>query len=527
MDIAIVTGAETPLGIRLIQRLIQLGCRVHGIGNNFAQVNFADKNFIAHAIDVSDLEVLTQTVSDILAKEGRLHILIHAIDVTPGASFENLPVGNLEAILKIGLLGPVMLTRLALPNLLRFRGKLINIIPANKSGHTASAANALIEGGLREMNNALFDRARDAGLRVTNLILKQNPTADSGASAEKLIQTRIDPETVARCVEQLLDENDPNVPNEITLYPRISACAEAALPETGLAIDPYDSVVLPPVGYAPPKQAKIPTRERDRIERTIPYTDEEMEEKIAAAIEDFETHPERFDSPPKKKNNNKQRPTKNSQVKFEANSDSNEPNEVGAKDEPAKKKRSRRRGGRNRNRERNHTANTEEKSTTVLAKDEADKTTNELSNSPDQLNAKPTKVLKAALHPNASQADKKIKIPPLAAEQIEKTTSKPEPVKNKAPDAVTASSKASLEKKLTSKRVTKKAVTKKAVKKAVAKKAVKKAAVKKAAVKKAVSKTAKKKVAVTKTAVKKAVKKVASKKAVRKPAKHKIIKPAQ
>lgn len=513
MDIAIVTGAETPLGIRLIQRLIQLGCRVHGIGNNFAQVNFADKNFIAHAIDVSDLEVLSQTVSGILEKEGRLHILIHAIDVTPGASFENLPVGNLEAILKIGLLGPVMLTRLALPNLLRFRGKLINIIPANKSGHTASAANALIEGGLREMNNALFDCARDAGLRVTNLILRQNLTADSEASAEKLIQTRIDPETVARCVEQLLDENDPNVPNEITLYPRISASAQGALPETGLAIDPYDSVVLPPVGYAPPKQAKIPTRERDRIERTIPYTDEEMEEKIAAAIEDFETHPERFDSTPEKKNNNKQRPTKNSQIKLEASSESNESSEHAATDELPKRKRSRRRGGRSRNRERNNASNTDEKPTTIPAKAEADKTTNEHSKSPDPLNTTPTKVLKAALRSNASQVDKKITIQPRAAEQIQKAVPQPEPVKNKAPDAVTASSEASLEKKLTSKRVTKKAVTKKAVKKA--------------AVKKAVSKTAKKKVAVTKAAVKQTVKKAASKKVVRKTAQQKITKSAQ
>ncbi|MEN8663099.1 MAG: SDR family NAD(P)-dependent oxidoreductase, partial [Lentimonas sp.] len=81
MDIAIVTGAETPLGLRIIEGLILQGCRVHGIGNNLSQVTYADRNFIAHAIDVSDLSAVQQTTTEILEKEGALHILIHAIDV--------------------------------------------------------------------------------------------------------------------------------------------------------------------------------------------------------------------------------------------------------------------------------------------------------------------------------------------------------------------------------------------------------------------------------------------------------------
>ena len=139
-------------------------------------------------------------MSKILEEEKSLDLLIHAIDVTPGAAFEKLPVGNLEAILKVGLLGPVMLTRLALPNLLQFRGQLINVIPANKAGHPASAVNALIEGGLREMNRAIFDQARDEGLRVSNLILRQNPEPD-GLGVQSSEQTHIDLEDVARAVE--------------------------------------------------------------------------------------------------------------------------------------------------------------------------------------------------------------------------------------------------------------------------------------------------------------------------------------
>jgi len=149
MDTAIVTGAETPLGLRIVQTLVQQGCRVHGIGNNFSKVTYADPQFKGHAVDLTDLAAVVSILEQILETEQRLDILIHAIDVTPGTAFDKLPPGNLEAILKIGLLGPVMMTRLALPNLLRFRGQLINVITANKHGHPASAANALIEGGLR------------------------------------------------------------------------------------------------------------------------------------------------------------------------------------------------------------------------------------------------------------------------------------------------------------------------------------------------------------------------------------------
>ncbi|CAA7069003.1 SDR family oxidoreductase [Lentimonas sp. CC11] len=357
MDIAIVTGAETPLGLRLIEDLIRQGCRVHGIGNNFSNVTFADKHFVAHAIDLSDLEAVARTAEAILEEEKAIHILIHAIDVTPGAAFEQLPIGNLEAILKVGLLGPVMLTRMALPNLLRFRGQLINIIPANKSGHLASAVNALIEGGLREMNTALFDKARDAGLRVTNLILRQNTVEDDGSFADKHLQTRIDADHVARTVERLLDPNEPNVPNEITLYPRLSGAAEEILPATAVPIDPYNTVVLPPKEYSPPEQEAIVTREPDHIERTIPYTDEEMEEKIASAIEDYESQPERYEEPKKnKKNKRKEREPKRARTEPSAEAtgsnaaDSEQGSEQDA--EHSKSRRGRRRGGRNRNRNR-------------------------------------------------------------------------------------------------------------------------------------------------------------------------------
>jgi len=491
MDIAIVTGAETPLGSQIIERLIRQGCRVHGIGNNLSKLNFADPNFIAHAIDVSDIEAVASTTGAILEKEKALHILIHAIDVTPGGSFEKLPVGNLEAILKIGLLGPVMLTRLALPNLLRYRGQLINIIPANKSGHKPSAVNALIEGGLREMNAALFDQARDAGLRVTNLILRQNTEFPDGTASDAILkQSRIDPEQVARTVETLLNENDPNVPAEIVLYPRLSAEAKQSLPQSTLPVDPYNAIVLPPAQYCPPEEPAIPTKQKDRIERVIPYSDEEMEDKIAAAIEDFDSNPQRYESEwqdrsrePRGKGrrgrgprsqdmreprndtaqqskSNQSNPKSTDERSSDAQNQDTNPNQS----KSAKRRRGRRRGGRNRSRER-----------------ESDGHSNQAN--PQQSNQ----------HEHTASAPQPAKPEQAAVKASEKPKRKPKPKAEAAATDQAAKAAVKAPKAVKKTTATKKAVTTQATKKTakkVAKKAVKKVAAKKApAKKKSVRKT--------------------------------------
>ena len=336
MDIAIVTGAETPLGLRTVQSLVQQGFRVHGIGNNFSKVTYADPQFKAHPVDLTDLSVAATILGKILEEEQRLDVLVHAIDVTPGAAFEKLSPGNLEAILKIGLLGPVMMTRLALPNLLRFRGQLINIITSNKHGHQASAANALIEGGLRDMNKALFDQSRDAGVRMTNCILRQNTELPGARVSDiALEQNHIDLDDVARTVEQLIDPKAVNVPSEVVLHPRLSPSAKEALPDAPLPLDAYSEVVLPPKEYSPPEQPKIPTPEKQHVERTIPYTDEEMEDKIAAAIEDFEANPHLYEQPD---------PAPNKQQSGQQQGGQQQ------EGQSRNKRRRRRRGGRNRNR---------------------------------------------------------------------------------------------------------------------------------------------------------------------------------
>jgi NAD(P)-dependent dehydrogenase (short-subunit alcohol dehydrogenase family) len=467
MDIAIVTGAETPLGLRIVQTLVQQGCRVHGIGNNFSKVTYADPQFKGHAVDLTDLDAVVSILGNILEEEQRLDILIHAIDVTPGTAFDKLPAGNLEAILKIGLLGPVMMTRLALPNLLRFRGQLINVITANKHGHPSSAANALIEGGLREMNKALFDQGRDAGLRITNCLLRQNAQL-SGAKVgdEAIAQSHINLADVTRTIVQLIDPKAVNVPAEIVLHPRLSATGEEALPAAPLPLDPYAAVVLPPKAYCPPEQPKIPTEEKQQIDRTIPYTDEEMEDKIAAAIEDFEAHPERYDQPdrPPAKQKHQGRQQQGGQQQGGQQQGGQQHQGNSQEEGQGNNKRRRRRGGRNRNKKPQDGGGPKPQDAPAPQEQRKPKPQ-------DAPESQPQKKPKPQKKPDHEVTDKPDRAP------------KPKPVKKTAEKTA---------EKTAAKKATKKAA-KKAVKKPV-KKPVKKVAKKKVAAKKAVKRKAAKEV---------------------------------
>ncbi len=484
MDTAIVTGAETPLGLRIAQTLLRQGLRVHGIGNNFSKVTFADPQFKGHAVDLTDLDAVVSILGEILAAEQRLDVLIHAIDVTPGTALDKLSIGNLEAVLKIGLLGPVMMTRLALPNLLRFRGQLINVITANKHGFQPSAANALIEGGLREMNQALFDQSRDAGLRITNCLIRQNTELSDGTVGDAtLAQAHINLADVARTIEQLLDPKAVNVPAEIVLHPRVSAGAEEALPQAPLPLDPYAAVVLPPKAYCPPEQPKIPTEKPQQIERTIPYTDEEMEDKIAAAIEEFEADPERYSqsAPPSGK----------AQVKQGDAQQENKQQQQGRRPQEGQKqnKRRRRRGGRNRNKNPQEGGAPESAENSVPDQGPEHKAQERADSSPQQ---KPPAQDAPQSRPQRRRKPAREKLP-----AVDTAPSNPAAKSDLAPKRPAAAktpedAEGSADSKPPAKKATKKAA-RKAAKKTV-KKAAKKAAKKKVATKQAAKKRAVKKV---------------------------------
>ncbi len=292
MDIAIVTGAESALGIRIVERLVRQGCRVYGLGNNFSQTTYVHKDFIATAVDITDMKATRDAIEQIVTESGGVHLLVHALDVVPATDFERLGVGNLEALMTIGLMTPVVLTRLLLPNLLQVRGQLLFALSTNKDGAPANAVAGLMEAGLRRFASELLLRHRDAGLRVSTVLLRHNTTPGNTHAADGSVQTRIHPDHAAEAIERMLSEGDPNILGELTLYPRASPAASGR-PAVLLPIDPYQHIQLPPKHKRPEEPDPIATRQPERPKPVFTISDEELEDRIAEALEDYDR-----DTPP-------------------------------------------------------------------------------------------------------------------------------------------------------------------------------------------------------------------------------------
>lgn len=459
MDTAIVTGAESALGIRLVERLVRQGCKVYGLGNNFSQIAYSHKDFIAKAVDITDLNATRECVAQIVAESGHVHMLIHALDVAPATDFEKLGVGNLEAVLTIGLTTPVVLTRLLLPNLLQVCGQLVFVLSTNKEGAAPNPTSGLLESGLRSFAAELLLRHRDAGLRVSSLLLRHNDTPGKVVAMDGRNQTRIDPDHAAEVLERILAEGDPNILGELTLYPRCSPLASAQV-GTPLPIDPYRQIQLPPKHKQAVDPAPIPTQKPERPKPTFTISDAELEDRIAEAIEDYDresrqSQPSRAQTGKPKDSSSHSSPKPN-QPKREKASQSETKTDTPQPEGERKSKRSRGRSRRQRERARRER---------------------------EQQSATPPK----EHAPEASDA----KTPPRAKEPAPKIDVKPPIAKtSRATSDNSPTPEQALAKKIAKKKTARKAATKKIATKAAKKKTARKTATKKAVGEAATQKTA-------------------------------------
>ena len=281
MDIAIVTGAASSIGLAISRKLVDLGCRVYGLGGNYAETPYSHDYFVPTPCDLSNTAEVKTKVEAILEREGNIYILVNNAKLYPSKQFlDPINLEELEMILKVNLLCPLALTRLALPSLARLGGYIINIAPTSSELARGGPAGAATAGGLKWMAEALFEECRDTGVKVTTIFPQSNrmrppettPTSEQGA------QSIIDPEAVAEAVRHIISQTDGNIITELVLRPQ--RLKEAPIPPPLLVPYPKPrpdpglpkarpqktkraAIKLKPQGAPPPSRSKSrrrPTR---------------------------------------------------------------------------------------------------------------------------------------------------------------------------------------------------------------------------------------------------------------------------
>lgn len=109
--VAIVTGHRGGIGKAVSDLLSEHGARVHG--------------FDLPEVDLRDLESIERHVQNVVAREGRVDILINNAGVTHLGNVLNTPIGETRDVLAVNLQAPFFLMRAVIPHMVRAGGGAI------------------------------------------------------------------------------------------------------------------------------------------------------------------------------------------------------------------------------------------------------------------------------------------------------------------------------------------------------------------------------------------------------------------
>ncbi|MEM7671914.1 MAG: SDR family NAD(P)-dependent oxidoreductase [Verrucomicrobiota bacterium] len=311
MDHALVLGADTRFGQSICRRLTTLGFRVFALARDFDNNPWEHPDFIKLPVDLTDTAAIAQQIDEIHGAGGLFTLVVNAVHYLPSQSeFENMPLGELEATLRLHLNLPIITARLTLSDLSQSHGNFVHIVPSSPVGSTSAVSVLAAQEPLKAALNALQNERHHTGLRITHIYpyflgttkVKEN---DDEAETVKVgidSQSRLDPESVSDVIEALITGREGNFATEIHIRPRTPRDA-SPLARTHVKPSGYAAIKLPPSEKAAPDQELIPTAKPidpiDAKNRPVTYADvidsydEEAEEEFERRISGVsETDPE-------------------------------------------------------------------------------------------------------------------------------------------------------------------------------------------------------------------------------------------
>ena len=119
--VALVTGGRSGIGQAIARRLAAEGARV------FTAQRGGDAEFEAVPADFTDTANPAQVVADLVARAGRLDVLVNNAGVMQEALAEDMSLADWERTITVNLTAPFLLIKAAMPHLRAVGGSIVNI----------------------------------------------------------------------------------------------------------------------------------------------------------------------------------------------------------------------------------------------------------------------------------------------------------------------------------------------------------------------------------------------------------------
>lgn len=148
--VALVTGGRSGIGQAIAQRLATEGARV------FTAQRAADAQFEGIEADLADAAAPAAVVAEVVARAGRLDVLVNNAGVMQEARVEDMSLADWERTIRVNLTAPFLLIKAALAHLRAARGAIVNIGSIEGLGANPShAAYCASKAGLHGLTRAV------------------------------------------------------------------------------------------------------------------------------------------------------------------------------------------------------------------------------------------------------------------------------------------------------------------------------------------------------------------------------------
>lgn len=161
--VAIVTGASSGIGEATAKQLAAAGAKVAVAARRkdrleklVGDIEKDGGTALAIETDVTDRQAGERLVKRLVDEWGQLDIIVNNAGVMLNGMVKDSPIEDWEQMVQLNLMGLIYLTRLALPELIKTKGHIVNV--SSVAGRTARAGSAVYnatEWGVNAFTEAL------------------------------------------------------------------------------------------------------------------------------------------------------------------------------------------------------------------------------------------------------------------------------------------------------------------------------------------------------------------------------------
>ncbi len=149
-QVALVTGGRSGIGQAIARRLALEGAQV------FTAQRGQDSEFEGIEADFTDTAAPEAVVAEVIARAGRLDVLVNNAGLMQEALAEDMSLGDWERTLRVNLTAPFLLIKAALPHLRATKGSIVNVGSIEGLGvNPRHAAYSASKAGLHGLTRAI------------------------------------------------------------------------------------------------------------------------------------------------------------------------------------------------------------------------------------------------------------------------------------------------------------------------------------------------------------------------------------